>query len=325
MAGLIITNGDSAGALLGEAGRTEIILPWRDILHEGPIVAGPIEACSERRIPWLAERFRIDEAEIAADFAERDGLMRRHGEFETIELWFEHDLYDQLQLVQILSFFADENRSEGLLLVQADEFLGNQRPETVLRFAQRARGIAEADLDVADFIWADLAMPAPEAIAGRIEEPIAGLPFLGNALHRFLEELPAPATGLGRTETAALAGIAEGAAGPIELFRAVIGTEEAAFMGDLSFFRMLDDLASAATPLIAGLPPPPAGDDDGRRFRSASLSLTEAGEAVLAGKADHAALNGLDRWWAGTRLLGHDVWRYDRDEMKLVPPEGGGA
>ena len=320
MAGLIITNGDSAGALLKEAGRAEIILPWRDILHEGPIVGGPLETCSATRCDWLATRFGIDAREIAADFAERDGLMRRHGEFDTIELWFEHDLYDQLQIVQVLSFFADENRSGGLLLVQADDFLGREQAETVLRFAQRARTIVEADLDLADMTWADLAMPTPEAVAGRTDEPIEELPFLGPALHRFLEELPAPATGLGRTEATALAGIAGGTTGAIDLFRSVIGQEEAAFMGDLSFFHMLDDLAFAETPLIAGLPPPTAGIEDGGRFGAAILALTEGGRAVLAGEADHVALNGLDRWWAGTRLLGHDVWRYDRDEMKLVPP-----
>ena len=34
--------------------------------------------------------------------------MRAHADFDRIELWFEHDLYDQLQLLQILAFFADE-------------------------------------------------------------------------------------------------------------------------------------------------------------------------------------------------------------------------
>ena len=81
-----------------------------------------------------------------------------------IELWFEHDLYDQLQLIQILSFFADEHRTEGLRLVQADDFLGRQSAETILRFAERARAVGEDDLDLADHLWADLAMPTPEPV-----------------------------------------------------------------------------------------------------------------------------------------------------------------
>jgi len=88
----------------------------------------------------------------------------------------------------------------------------------------------------------------------------------------------------------------------------------------LSFFRLLDDLASCDVPLIAGLAPPGDGEDDAERLADARLELTAAGEKVLAGDNDHVALSGLDRWWAGTRLEGRLVWRYDRAETKLVPP-----
>lgn len=321
MAGLIITNGDVAADLLADAGRTGTILPWRDILHEGPIVGGPLETASVVRAPWLAARFRLDPAEVAATFAERDALMRRHADFDTVELWFEHDLYDQLQLVQVLSFFADEGRDDGLLLVQADDFLGAERPDTVLRFAERARAVGEDDLDAADFAWADLGMPTPEAIARRIEAPAEAMPFLVPALHRFLEELPAPTTGLGRTEAEMLAALAAGITSPLDLFRTVIGREEAAFMGDLSFFRLLEDLAVGAAPLVAGFPDRQAADG----LAAAVLSLTDTGKACLAGEVDQVALNGLDRWWGGTLLLGTDVWRYDRGAMRLVPPAGAGA
>jgi hypothetical protein len=45
-----------------------------------------------------------------------------------------------------------------------------------------------------------------------------------------------------------------------------------------------------------------------------------AGEDVLKREADHVALSGIDRWWAGTRLIGHEVWRFDRERQRLVPP-----
>ena len=49
MTDLIITNGDSAADLLRLAGREGVILPWRDVLHEGPIVAGDLTTCSAAR------------------------------------------------------------------------------------------------------------------------------------------------------------------------------------------------------------------------------------------------------------------------------------
>jgi hypothetical protein len=320
MAELILTNGDSAAELLRQAGRVSTIMPWRDVLHEGPIVGGSLEACSAERVAYLARRFHIDAKDIGEEFAERDALMRAHSDFENIELWFEHDLYDQLQLIQILDFFAGERRNNGLTLVQADEFLGAQRPDTILRFAERARPITQADLDLAAGVWVDLAAPTPERIATRVDTLDTRLPFLKRALARFLEELPTPRTGISRTEQAILTEISEGTLAPARLFHEVIMKEEAAFMGDWSFFHILDDLASCDVPLIAGLAPATAGEDDTERFHEAELELTMAGEDVLAGEEDHVAMSGLDRWWAGTRLLGREVWRYDRGAGKLVAP-----
>ena len=74
-------------------------------------------------------------------------------------------------------------------------------------------------------------------------------------MHRFLEELPSPRNGLGRTEATALSGLTDAPQTAIDLFRRTIAAEEAAFMGDMSFFLMLHDLADAETPLIAGLEP----------------------------------------------------------------------
>jgi hypothetical protein len=293
------------------------------VLHEGPIVGGALEACTTERVAYLARRFRIEPDEIAADFAERDRIVRAHADFDSIELWFEHDLYDQLQLLRILAFFADEGRADGVLLVQADDFLGAQRVDTILRFAERARPIERADLDLAASVWAALVSPTPEAVASNVARLDSRLPYLKNALHRFLQELPAPGSGLSRTEEAILNGIAAGTVAPLRLFPEVIRQEEAAFMGDWSFFHILDDLASCDVPLIAGLAPFVGGEPDAERFEEAELELTVAGEDVLAGGEDHVAMSGIDRWWAGTLLRGRDVWRYDRGAAMLVAPTDG--
>ncbi|MEJ0012858.1 MAG: hypothetical protein WDM94_09570 [Bauldia sp.] len=320
MADLILTNGDTAADLLAAAGRTGTILPWRDVLHEGPVVAGPIEASSTERVAYLARRFRIPPEDIAIEFRERDAIMRAHANYERIELWFEHDLYDQLQLVQILSFLAEVGRTENVALVQADDFLGAQTAETILSFESKARAITRHDLDLGRTTWAALASHTPEAVAHLAENLDTRLPFLKPSLRRFLEELPAPVTGLGRTETEIVEGIAHGTTAPLRLFQETIRQEEAAFMGDWSFFHLLDDLASCDVPLIAGLAPAFEGEDNSERFREAVLELTMAGEDVANAEEDHVALSGLDRWWCGTHLAGRTVWRYDRTSGKLVAP-----
>jgi hypothetical protein len=322
---LIITNGDHAADLLAAAGKPGLIMPWRDILHEGPIVIGPLVECSRVRAAFLAERFRIPLADIEAGFAERDAVMARLADHPRIELWFEHDLYDQLQLVQVLACLAADGRTDGVTLVQADDFLGRQRPDTILAFEALARRLERADLDLGADVWSGLAAPTPAPAERWSRTGSARLPFLAATLHRFLEELPAPGTGLGRTEATALEGIAHGIADPAELFHSTIAEEEAAFMGDLSFFRLLEDLAFCDVPLIDGLPTPEPSASDFAHISGSNLALTMAGEAVLAGDEDHVDLNGIERWWAGTHLRPGHVWRYDRAEKRLVSPGGAGA
>ncbi len=40
----------------------------------------------------------------------------------------------------------------------------------------------------------------------------------------------------------------------------------------------------------------------------------------MDGAADHVSLNGIDRWWAGTHLIGKRVWRYDEAQDRLALP-----
>jgi hypothetical protein len=252
--------------------------------------------------------------------------VRRHADFETVELWFEHDLYDQLQLVQVLAFFASEARTDGLILLQADDFLGAQSSETILKFAARARPVASNDLDLGKSVWSELAEPTPVMIADRVaRNAVSSLPFLVPALRRFLEELPSPQNGLSRTEQTILDLIAGGVSDPKKMFATAIRGEEAAFMGDWSFFRLVEDLADAEVPLIAGLKLTSGPDGDARRPIDATLALTTAGQAVREGREDHVSLSGLDRWWAGTRLIGRSVWRFDRNRQRLVAPGKTGA
>ena len=96
---LNITNGDCAVEIMSSASLPGRYLPWRDILHEGPVPAGlTLEALSDVRAAAIAGRGWGDGEAIRTSFAERDAILRNAGHYQKIRLWFEHDLYDQLQL-----------------------------------------------------------------------------------------------------------------------------------------------------------------------------------------------------------------------------------
>lgn len=325
MADLTITNGDTAAELLAEAGIEGDILPWRDVLHEGPVVAtASLEELSELRCRYLAERFNLDPDAVWPSFRERDAAMRDHQRFDRIAIWLEHDLYDQLQLLQVLASFAGEQRTEGVALVQADDFLGVQDAQSILRFQDKSRAVDQITLDLAQSVWSALTEPSPAAVSEQVAEPIgalaATLPFVPAAIRRFLAELPAPESGLSRTEEQVLLALAGGHRSAGELFREVLAEEEAAFMGDWSFFAVLDDLAFCQWPLVEGVSDRFNASGDPAAYGRQSVSITEFGRMVLSDSADHVAANGIDRWWAGTRLSNGACWRYDRKAGRLLRP-----
>lgn len=320
---LIITNGDSAVDLMRRAGFTADILPWRDVLHEGPVPAAEsLEDLSALRAAFLIAAFDEPAESLADGFRERDRMLRRHGCYDEVTLWFEHDLYDQLQLLQILAFFHHEKRTASLGLVQADDYLGMQTPESIKRFEALKAPISSEQTTLADVLFTAFRKPAPVDLEGCLKQDLSPLPHMELALRRLFEELPSTVDGLSRTQHRALELIEQRGLTPKRLFGAVQTSEQAMFMGDRSFFRCLDELAFNASPLIDGLPgriSASVAEAERQRYLDADLTLTDAGCAVLAGKADHALINTIDRWLGGTHITADAIWRWDRNTDALVP------
>jgi hypothetical protein len=71
-------------------------------------------------------------------------------------------------------------------------------------------------------------------------------------------------------------------------------------MGDLSFFAILRELASAHFPLLR------------MEIHAGLVTLTEVGRRILNFQEDHVHLNGIERWLGGVHLTGTGaVWRWD--------------
>jgi hypothetical protein len=322
---LVITNGDAAGELLRRTLLGSEVLPWRDVLHEGPVpLTATLEDLTAGRIEYLAGAGGGEIGAIEFELTSRDRGLAVSGEFDRVVLWFEHDLYDQLQLLQVLDWFADHPRKAGtLLLVQVDDYIGRLEPDALSDFAATARPVSQAHLDLARRAWAALRQPTPEAWAELLAKNTAALPFLRPAILRMLEELPGP-DGLTRTERQMLAVIeADESITALGLFVAVQKMEDAEFMGDWSFWRLLDQLALAEEPLVAGLEAAPFqhGDPDlAKAYLTSRLTLTSLGKAVLAGGADWTEHHTVDRWWGGTHLTEDNLWRWDGEAAALIPP-----
>ena len=315
MTTLHVTNGESAAATLRVPGLGGDVLSWDDVLHEGPVPALPPDRLRELRAWFLADCGWASRSEILADLERRDRTLERAlAEGRHVVLWFEHDLYDQLQLLQILALV--DGASATVELIGADVFLGTLTPEELESLWLPRRPVSAAAVELARLGWEAVRAPEPTAIEAFLARDTSALPFLAAALRRFLEELPDVESGLQRSERQLLEPLVEGPRTPFELFHASQAREEAPFEGDAWAWRRIGDLGAGERPLVARadcgiLPiPPPRGDADA--FASTPLVITDAGREVLAGVADWIDLLGIDRWLGGTHLQPGLLWRWDR-------------
>jgi hypothetical protein len=267
------------------------VLAWRDTLHEGPVPELPRRELLRTRAQFLAEAGFGSASSLLESLEERDAQFLdalRAG--EQVVLWFEHDLYDQLQLVDALALAHSVGCAPELIVV--DSYLGELgAAELNALWPARVRATDDS-LQTAEAVWTALRAPEPTALAGWASRDEAQLPFLGAAVGRLLQELPAPGSGLSRTERAALEAVGAGARTPVAAFAATQLLEEARFLGDTWFFRTLAALEGLVE----------VGDQ---------LELTSLGERVLRGEADRVEVLGIDRWVGGTHITPDAVWRWD--------------
>ena len=235
---LHLTNGDCAVAVISQA-VSGAFLPWRDVLHEGPVRAGlSLEQLSAERARFIAEAGWGDLPGVLKSFQERDKAFRDAGTHDEIVLWFEHDLYDQLQLIQVLDGLADL-RGPPISLVCESEYLGTMAPERAAELFALRNPVTRRHLQEGRAAWAAFRAPDPRGLENL---KTASLPFLAAAVRRHLEEFPWTGDGLSRLERSIVQALRGGPLRFGQLFARVEG--EPRFLGDAVLGWHLERMAT---------------------------------------------------------------------------------
>lgn len=273
-------------------------LAWRDALHEGPVPAAQmLEETSAVRADYLGTRGYGHPIKLHREFEKRDGILRRASEYDEIVLWFEHDLYDQLQLLQILDTLSRMSLEPGRVsIVQSDQYLGMLDTNELSALYPKRRSVSDGAYATAREAWALFTASDPRALATFAKTDRVALPHVRAAFARLCEEFPGR-DGLSRTQRQALTAATRGAARREELFRRSQAQEEAEFFGDAGFYAVLGDLTAEPAPLLRT-----AGDE---------VEATPLGRRIAAGEADWLATHTFDRHIGGAHVSRQTPWRFD--------------
>jgi len=332
MTRLILTNDTSAAGNLGAAHLADFLIGL-----ERQLIWGRLPSDAElkvffgqrkkrqHRLHWLdySPRWRLERVDAVGL-----GLIEFCARYDAIDLWIDPGPNGQLQLVCLLHYLSPHREiTSKLTLLQADSRIAEHWPEELAKWRLPAIKIGSDHLQLASKAWPAFGAPTPQHWFGLLEKDLSVLPRLRQAVVELLEELPGHATGLGVTELWLLELIREGCVHPPDLFGSYFQQHEKRHVyGYWEVGALLDGLAHCPEPAVAGLEEGPftmeMHDDRSRRQRydKSKLSLTQLGEAILAGHDDFSRHNPIRRWWGGTELTNDRLWRWDGAKRALIAP-----
>lgn len=234
-----ILNGDAPVPEFKKSGIAGDIAVWREILCEGPVswdIQG--ESFWQQRAQFIKEQFGGD-YDIMQSQLEK---MRHLSQYDEVVLWFEYDLFCQVNLMASINFIDHKRISlvclgdeldgtlRGLGEITAKDFIGLFEDRVLLTSGDRA---------FAKKVWYAYTDPSSELL--RQVEYHGTFPHLEKALWEHMFRFPM-ANGLNRIEQKMLRLVEEGVSTKNELVGKMLRSQGYLGFGDSQYFRYLDQL-----------------------------------------------------------------------------------
>jgi hypothetical protein len=332
---LHVANGTSTTMTIAAAGIPGATSIWADPLYEGPVPAGLSDTeladvrmrylSGPRELTWTAWAGANPAHNPGNDLREWRAAIARHDTYDELILWFEYDLFDQLNLIQLLPWIRTHlpaTKPVSLICIGAfpgrPDFkgLGELTPDELAPLLDTREPVTDRQYELAQLAWDAFRDPTPEPLDGLRRHDTSPLPYLAAAITRFLQEYPWTSDGLSRTERRLLE-LAQGEGIPLwKAFPRMYDGERVYHVSSSSMAGLAETLATTSPPLLTldlgGIP-------DGYDLRGA-VTLTETGRSVLSGRQDRVSTCGIDKWLGGVHLQsGGPVWRWDDTRQRISP------
>lgn len=323
---LHVANGSSVTHTLAEAGVPGLLSIWADPLHDGPVPAG----LTDEALLDVRRRFLSGAPGGPSDDPGNDlGLWRRvieeHDGYDELVLWFEHDLFDQLNLIQVLSWIHHKVPSSKVVSMVCigsypgrPDFkgLGELTAAELAPLLDSRQPVTEAQYALAERAWDAYREATPQALDEFTRTDTAALPYLAPALVRFLQEYPWTTDGLSRTERRLLRLAEAGSVTLSSAFPRMHAGESAYYVTDTALVELVETLSRTSPPLLTQSLPA----ESTREWFRTVVAITPAGRAVLRGDQDRVALCGTAHRWLGGVELKDDatLWRWDDARQRIV-------
>jgi hypothetical protein len=321
---LHVANGHSVTETIRAAGIPGALSIWADPLHEGPVPDVSDEELINVRARHLAGQSDPPSVrEVADELRAWRAVVDDDAAYGELVLWYEHDLFVQLNLIQILDRIGRRRLSKPVSLVCVDSFpghprfkgLGELQPGELATLLPTRAAVNDAEYELSARAWQAFRAADPLVLDTFVRGDTSALPFLAPALRRHLEEFPWTRDGLSRTERRILSLLQHGPTDVWQVFGSLHDGETAFYVADNSFWTIVEGLAAEPNPLISL----ETRDGLSGTLPKGTMALTDTGRFILGGHADRITERGFDRWLGGVHLTAPArLARWDHAQERIV-------
>src|SRR5215470_11649740 len=169
---LHVANGTCTTSIIRAAGIPGLRSQWADPLYEGPVPGG----LTDEELVAVRERFLVGPDGNLEDENENSlrtwrAAIDRHESYDEMILWFEHDLFDQLNLIQLLTWIRGRvPAAKTVSLVCVGSFpgrpafkgLGELTPDELASLIDTRRPVSDEQFALAARAWAAFRAADPQ-------------------------------------------------------------------------------------------------------------------------------------------------------------------
>ncbi|MGB5358159.1 MAG: DUF1835 domain-containing protein [Eudoraea sp.] len=206
---LHITNGDSFTQRLNSLKLKGDIITWREMLCEGKTETNVgSESFWKTRFDFLHKNYNVSKSWFVEKTLKEYRSLCNHKQQDQIILWFEYDLFCQVNMLAVLSWLKKHRRYAEIYLVcsgnedQTDKLYGlnELRDDQLLRLYDKKTKLSQNDIEYADYVWQLYCSDNPIRLENLLEFDNNQFEYLPDAIRAHLKRFPSIKNGLNELE-----------------------------------------------------------------------------------------------------------------------------
>ncbi|WP_136468637.1 DUF1835 domain-containing protein [Flagellimonas onchidii] len=210
---LHITNGDNFTSKLQSLHLKGDIITWREMLCEGKTLCNVgSESFWKTRFEFLNKNYKVSKSWFVEKTLKEYRSLCNHKQQDQIVLWFEYDLFCQINMLAVLSWLKTHRRHAEISLVcsgkedDSDTLYGLSEvsDEQLLELYENRTILSQDDIEFADYVWQLYCSDNPIRLENLVAHNNFQFEYLSDALKTHLKRFPTIKNGLNELENRVL-------------------------------------------------------------------------------------------------------------------------